>query len=113
MDTKHKKHGRPDRAAPKPSNRKAELLHAKFTRPNRIELKFADGFSGSWSFRQLELDMKDMDLTSIKASRSGKFIAVKSKSGDRVQLDSSWLRALVDGRYAAEMEQRLDELANH
>jgi hypothetical protein len=76
-----KKNARPER-----------VLEARYVRTSQLFLRFADGLEGTWSFRQLCLDMANMKLTSIKASPSGNCIDVKSKWGDDVQLDSSSLR---------------------
>ena len=88
------------------------VIEARYVRTSQMFLRFADGLEGTWSFTQLCLDMSNMKLTSIKASASGKSINVISKWGDKVQLDSSSLRALVDPDYAAAIEKRLDALAS-
>jgi len=90
--------------------RPEHLVHALYVRPSSIELRFADGLAGTWSFRELDLDMANMKLSTIRASCSGNSIEVKSKSGEAVQLDSSWLRSLINPEYAAEIERTLDSL---
>ena len=75
-------------------------------------LKFADGVEGTWTFSELNLDMSNMKLKTIKASSYGAFVGVTSKLGDDVQLDSSALRVSIDPDYAAEIENRLNMLAN-
>jgi len=96
----------------KKTARPERVLEARYVRTSQLFLRFADGLEGTWSFRQLGLDMSNMKLTSIKASASGKSIEVSSKWGDRVQLDTSSLRALIDPDYAAAIEKRLDALAS-
>lgn len=88
------------------------VIEARCVRTSQMFLRFADGLEGTWSFRQLGLDMSNMKLTSIKASASGKSINVKSRWGDDVQLDSSALRTLIDPDYAAASAKRLDALAS-
>lgn len=87
------------------------VLEARYVRPARLLLRFADGFEGTWSFPQLGLDMGNIKCTTVRASASGKFVSVRSKWGDDVQLDPSALRVLIDPVYAAAIEKRLDELA--
>ena len=97
--------------AVKKGARPERVIEARYVRTSQLFLRFADGLEGTWSFRQLRLDMSNMKLTSIKASASGHVIDVKSKWGDDVQLDTSSLRALVDPDYAAAVEIKLDALA--
>jgi hypothetical protein len=88
------------------------IAEAHYVRPSQIFLRFADGLEGTWTFSQLDLDMSNMKLTTVKASDSGNSVAVKSKRGEDVQLDSSSLRVLVDPEYARQMEKKLDMLAS-
>jgi hypothetical protein len=81
-----------------------QLLSAKFVRPSHIELSFADGLFGTWSFSGLDLDMSNMQVATIRASASGNAVEVKSKRHGDVQLDSSSLRAAIDPAYAATLE---------
>jgi hypothetical protein len=88
-----------------------QLIEARYVRPARLFLHFADGLEGTWTFRQLELDMSNMKVTTIKASASGTIVKVKSKWGENVLLDSSSLRVLIDPEYAEKIEQKLNGLA--
>jgi hypothetical protein len=91
-----KKYARPER-----------VIEARYVRTSQLFLRFADGLEGTWSFRQLCLDMSNMKLTSIKASASGNSIRLKSKLGDDVKLDTSSLRVLIDPEYAARIEAEI------
>ena len=82
------------------------VAEARFVRPRQMFLRFADGFEGTWSFAQLGLNMSGMKVTTIKASDN--CVEVKSKCGDDVELDTSWLCALIDPEYAAAIEKKLD-----
>ena len=84
----------------------------KCGRPSRLFLRFADGFEETWTFTQLGLDMSNVKPTTVKATRAGTYLKVKSKWGEDVQLDSSSLRILVDPSYAAELEGKLNALAS-
>jgi len=77
------------------------IVEARFVRPSQMFIQFADGFSGTWTFAVLKLNMKYMKLNTIRAASSGTTVEVKSKWGDDVQLDASSLRILVDSSYAA------------
>lgn len=83
------------------------VIEARYVRTSRLFLRFADGLEGTWSFRQLCLDMSNMKVTSIKASASGNCIRVKSKWGDDVELDTSSIRWLIDPEYAARLEAEI------
>jgi hypothetical protein len=87
-----------------PEGRKDHLISARYQPPSRIRLAFADGLTGIWSFRQLELKMTNMKPTTIRVTASGTAIEVISKSGERVEIDSSSLRAMIDSAYGAELE---------
>ncbi len=56
--------------------------------------------------------MSNMDSATLEASSAGTTVEVKSKLGETVQLDASALRVLADPIYAAELDARLDKLAN-
>lgn len=86
------------------------VFNARYVRPSRFFLRFADGYEGVWTFAQLGLDMSNMKPATIRAT-GGKKLVVKSKWGDDVELDCSSLRTLVDDDYAARLEARLDALA--
>lgn len=88
------------------------LIEARYVRPAQLFLRFADGLEGTWTFRQLELDMSNMKVTTIKASASGTTVKVKSKWGESVLIDSSSLRVLIDPKYAAKIEKKLNGLAS-
>jgi hypothetical protein len=88
----------------KPAVRKDQLVSAEYEPRSKVRLAFADGLSGVWSFAQLELDMTNMKLATIKAGASGTSIEVKSKWGENVEIDSSSLRAMIDPAYDAELE---------
>ncbi len=81
------------------------LASARYEHPGRVVLTFADGLFGVWSFQQLELDMSNMKVATIKASTSGTSMEVTSKWDERVEIDSSSLRAMVDAAYEAELER--------
>ena len=49
--------GRPDR-----------LTSARYAGASKVYLAFADGLFGTWSFRQLELDMRDMKPATISSN---------------------------------------------
>jgi hypothetical protein len=87
--------------------RQDRILEARYVRTSKMFLQFADGLEGTWTFRQLCLDMSNMKVTSIKASPSGNCIHMKSKWGDDVELDTSSLRALIDPEYAALLEAEI------
>lgn len=89
----------------KPLARPDQLTEASPVGASRVFLRFADGRSGTWSFRQLELDMGDMKPATIKASTSGAFMEVRSKRNEKVKIDASSLRAAVDPVYNAELEK--------
>src|SRR5271163_1292952 len=91
-------------------DRLEQVIEARYVSPARLFLRFADGFEGTWTFKQLQLDMSKMNVTTIAASGSGNCVEVKSKWGDDVQLDSSALRTLIDSDYAAEIEKKLSFL---
>ncbi len=63
------------------------LISARYEKPWKVRLDFADGRSGVWSFRQLGLYVANMKLTSITASASGTSMEVKSKSNDDDQAE--------------------------
>jgi hypothetical protein len=88
------------------------IAKARYVRPSRLYLRFADGLEGTWTLEQLDLDMSNMRLSTVKASSAGTYVKVKSRGGEDVQLDSSSLRVLVDPKYAAEIENKLNILAS-
>jgi hypothetical protein len=53
----------------------------------------------------LELDPSQLQLGTIKADKSGSTILAKTKDGEVVRIDPSWLRALVDRDYAVALEK--------
>jgi hypothetical protein len=71
----------------------------------RIELVFADNFSGRWPVAELEIDPTHLKLSSVRVAPSGTAIEVQSKSGEQLFIDSAVLRALVDPKYAEETEK--------
>lgn len=81
------------------------LTSARYQPPSNIHLVFADGLTGAWSFDTLDLETDDLRLESMRASKSGTSIEVENTSGAKIELDSSWLRALVDPAYAAALEK--------
>jgi hypothetical protein len=87
------------------------IVEAHYVRPGQLYLRFADDLEGTWTFDQLGLDMSNMKSTTVKASNAGTYLEVQSKWGESVQLDSSSLRVLVDPKYAAKIEKKLDLLA--
>jgi hypothetical protein len=104
----------PSQVKPKAPALSAALDHiavAHYVRPGQLYLRFADDFEGTWTFDQLGLNMSNMKSTTVKASGAGTHLEVQSKWGESVQLDSSSLRVLVDPKYAAEIEKKLDILA--
>jgi hypothetical protein len=94
----------------KKNTRLDRVVEARYVRTAQMFLRFADGLEGTWSFRQLGLDMSNMKLTSIKASASGDSVNLKSKWNDEVELDTSSLRTLVDPEYAACLEKKINSL---
>lgn len=92
--------------------RRDHVAHAKYVAPSQMFLQFTDGFTGTWTFDQLQLDMANMKLPTVRASKSGTSVEVKSKRGERVQIDSSSLRVLTDPVYAAEIEDKLNAIAS-
>jgi hypothetical protein len=86
------------------------LTKARYVPSSKIYLQFSDGFEGTWTFRQLQLSMTDMVLSTIKVSSSKTSVEVRSKSGDKVQLDSSSLRYLVDPAFAAKIDKSIADL---
>lgn len=87
------------------------VMEAKYVRPSRLFLRFIDGLEGTWTFGQLDLDMSNMKLSTVRASDAGNWVEVKSKLGENVKLDSSSLRVLIDPKFAAEIEEKLNILA--
>lgn len=90
----NKKSGRPDL-----------LVSARYERPSKVLLTFADGLSGTWSFQQLELDMVNMNAATITASASENSMEVRSRWNELVEIDASSLRAMVDPAYKAELDK--------
>lgn len=80
--------------------------------PSRIFLRFGDGLFGTWTFDQLQLDMANMKPETVRPSTEKTSIEVMSKRNELVRLDSSALRYLVDPKYAAKIDEKLDLLAS-
>jgi hypothetical protein len=93
---------RPSRG--KPTGPKGHLISARYEPRSKIRLTFSDGLSGLWSFGQLELDMTNMKLSTIRVGASGTCIEVTSKWGECVDIDSSSLRAMIDPAFDAKLE---------
>lgn len=102
----------PNSSKTKPVDRKDSIAIASFVPPSSVMIRFSDGLEGTWTFRHLGLDMSNMDSATLEASSAGTTVEVKSKLGETVQLDASALRVLADPIYAAELDARLDKLAN-
>src|SRR5437899_316257 len=66
--------------------RPEQLLEARYVSPSQMFLRFADGLEGTWTFDELDIDMSNMNVATIKAS-SGTSVGVQSKRGENVQLD--------------------------
>jgi antitoxin (DNA-binding transcriptional repressor) of toxin-antitoxin stability system len=88
-----------------------DIAVARYVSPTQLYLRFADGLEGTWTFEQLDLDMANMKLDTVRASDAGTHVEVQDDWGEDVQLDSSSLRYLVDPKYAADVESRLNVLA--
>lgn len=81
------------------------LTEAKFVHPSKMELTFADGVKVLRKFAELEIDATELRLDTIRASKAGNALEVRTLNNRRVYLDSATIRALVDPVYAEEMRQ--------
>ena len=84
-----------------------QLESAEYKHPSKVRLAFADGLSGVWTFRALELDMSGMKASTLRATASGLAIEVMSKHNKRVEIDAASLRSMIDPAYAAAREREL------
>lgn len=91
---------------------KDHVAEARYVQPSSVYLRFVDGVEGTWTFDTLELNMENMRPASIKAAPSGACVEVRSKWGDKVDLDALAFRVLIDPAYAAEIENTLNALAD-
>jgi hypothetical protein len=97
------------------------LVRARFVRPSKVELAFADGLTVRRSFTELGIDPDELRLAATRASQSGNALEVQTRSGQTVSIDSASIRYLVDPAYAERLEaatskldipsDKLDELA--
>ncbi len=85
---------------------KERLSIAEHAPPGQIRLVFCDGFGGEWPLTKLEIETEGIDLDSIRASRSGATLELKTTSGTKVVIDAATARILVDPRYAAEFAEK-------
>lgn len=83
------------------------IVEARRTDSTHVYLRFADGKSGTWSLKQLELDPTNLDTASIKAGKLGMSLEAKTRRGEKVSLDASWLRAAVDSAFDSKLQEEL------
>ena len=81
-----------------------KVTKPKFVAPSSIRLSFADGLEGTWTFAQLCLDMETMRPESIRATRAGASVKLRSRWNEIVEIDSSTLRAAIDSKYSEKLE---------
>lgn len=81
------------------------LTQARFMPPSKIELTFADGLKALHRFAELEIDPTELQPETVRASKSGNSLEVRTQSGRRVYIDSATIRALVDPVYAEKTRQ--------
>lgn len=85
------------------------LLHAHYVGPSSIKLKFADKrFTLDVSLLGMPVDRFRWET--VAASPIGESMTVQGIKGEKIPIDSSTLRYLVDPVYAAEMEASLQRL---
>jgi hypothetical protein len=89
--------------------RSEHLMRARFVRPSSIKLQFADK-----SFL-LKIDLLGMPVDRIRwetasASPAGVSMIVQGIKGEKIPIDSSTLRYLVDRNYAAKIDSSLKSL---
>ena len=82
------------------------LSIAEHQSPDKVKLVFGDGYCGEWPLTQLEIDTKGLDLGTIRASKSGMALELKTTSGKKVVIDASTIRILVDPQCAAEFGEK-------
>jgi len=83
------------------------LVEARHLSTSQVFLRFADGFQGSWTPRQLEFDSTYLAMDSMEVAKQGTAIRVKIKDGEVVYLDATWLRAAVDPTFNERFERSL------
>jgi hypothetical protein len=86
------------------------LIEARYVRPAKIFLLFADGFAASLPIKALEIPVNRMRWSTLKVAQSGEKVIMKGIKGDLVPIDATTLRYLVDKDYAAKMDKSLESL---
>jgi len=87
-----------------PVGRKDSVTSAVYAAPSSIELRFADGFQRTCTFKTLDLDMSELNPATIRAAIDGASVEVEDWHGDLVDLDASSLRYSADPDYAKEID---------
>lgn len=70
---------------------------ARFVHPNKMFIRFSDGLTGTWSFEEIHLDMRYIDLETIGVDDGE--VKMIDKCGERVVINSSMLRCSIDHEY--------------
>jgi len=85
------------------------LVGARFLRPSKIEVTFADGLF-TLDIKSLGMPVDRIRWRTVAASPAGEAMTVRGKRGDEIHIDSATVRYLVDERYAAKVDATLKEL---
>jgi hypothetical protein len=87
------------------------LVHVSFISSRSIlKLEFEDGEKFSISVSRLGMPVDRIKWSTAEVSDGGASMLVMGIKGDPVPVDSSTLRYLVDTKYAAEMDRKLESL---
>ena len=81
------------------------IVEARYVHPSQMYLRFADGLEGTWGVGQLGLS--EVNVETAKASAAGDGVDVTTNAGENMQMDSPTLRALIDAKYAADLEKEI------
>ena len=95
-----------------PTGKRDHLTVAKLVPPDKLRLVFEDDWNGVLSFDDLELNATHLKMATLKLVASGTAIEIESRFGDKVRIDSSFLRCRADKSYADEVDKAIGGPSN-